>query len=432
MQKFVIPRKAVTALLAAGIFLTASCESETPSKADGQVSKKAERVQEKSKEETEERKPAPGRQPPANNAETQAKTLKEIAPAGDLERQVEQVYNRSALAVLSVTSRVVTTNIFDMSVPRQGTGSGFVYDDRGHVVTNYHVVKNARKVLVAVGEDQMMPAEIIGTDPSTDLAVLKVDEDLPSPLALGDSEALRVGQFVVALGNPFGLKRSLTFGVVSALGRVIRNPKGGFISEAIQTDTPINAGNSGGPLLDLKGNVIGINSMIVSPSGANAGVGFAVPSETVRRVVPALIRDGRYPHPWLGIQAIELNRGWVNLLQKAGVPVPVEKGLLVVGTYSGSPAADGDIRGGNRYLRLGGIQIPVGGDVIVRIEDQPVHSYKELVVYLEMNVQIGDTVMLTYYRGDEKQTTRLTVEDRPPLKAELHTDRAGDGLDLWP
>lgn len=285
-------------------------------------------------------------------------------------------------------------------------------------VTNYHLVRNAEKVLVSAGEEQTLPAEIIGTDPSTDLAVLKVDDGLPPPLELGDSEELQVGQFVVALGNPFGLKRSLTFGVVSALGRVIRNPKGGFISEAIQTDTPINAGNSGGPLLDLNGSVIGINSMIVSPSGANAGVGFAVPSETVRRVIPALIQNGRYPHPWLGIQTIELNRGWVKLMEKSGLEMPVDEGLLVVATYSGSPAAESEIQGGNRYLRLGNIQIPVGGDVIVRIEDQPVDTHKELIAYLENNVNIGEAITLTYYRGDEKRTARLTVEDRPPLKTE--------------
>lgn len=419
MQRFDIYRKFTPWILAAICFVVLSCEQEPQTNAAPPDQESAQAQQDKGgqpaeapqTEPSETREAAPAPAPPASE-------VKALADPSALEKQIARVYEGSAQSVLNVTTRIVTTNIFNMSIPQQGTGSGFVWDDRGHVVTNYHLVRKAEKVLVSAGEEQTLPAEIIGTDPSTDLAVLKVDDDLPPPLALGNSEDLRVGQFVVALGNPFGLKRSLTFGVVSALGRVIRNPKGGFISEAIQTDTPINVGNSGGPLLDLNGNVIGINSMIVSPSGANAGIGFAVPSETVRRVIPALIQNGRYPHPWLGIQTIELNRGWVKLLQEAGLDVPVEKGLLVVATYSGSPAAESEIRGGDRYIRLGNIQIPVGGDIIVRIEDQPVDTHKELIAYLENNVQIGEIVSLTYYRGDEKQSAQLTVEDRPPLKTE--------------
>jgi len=419
MQRFDLKSKITPMILAlaAICFVALSCEQEPQTPVPPPEQKAAQTQPDKDSRPAEKPQPETAGQrvtapaPPAT--EVQA-----LADPSVLEKKIARVYESSARSVLNVTSRIVTTNIFNMSIPQQGTGSGFVWDDRGHVVTNYHLVRNAEKVLVSAGEEQTLPAEIIGTDPSTDLAVLKVDDGLPPPLELGDSEELQVGQFVVALGNPFGLKRSLTFGVVSALGRVIRNPKGGFISEAIQTDTPINAGNSGGPLLDLNGSVIGINSMIVSPSGANAGVGFAVPSETVRRVIPALIENGRYPHPWLGIQTIELNRGWVKLMEKSGLEMPVDEGLLVVATYSGSPAAESEIQGGNRYLRLGNIQIPVGGDIIVRIEDQAINNRKELIAYLENYVNIGQTVTLTYYRGDDKRTARLTVEDRPPLKAE--------------
>jgi len=184
-------------------------------------------------------------------------------------------------------------DFFFNPVPQEGTGSGFIYDDEGHIVTNYHVVENAEELSVTLADGKTYPAESVGVDPSTDLAVLRIDVDeLPRPAPLGESDNLRVGQFVVAIGNPFGLERTLTVGVISSLGRVIESPDGRFIGEVIQTDAAINRGNSGGPLLDLEGRVIGVNSQIVSPSGANAGIGFSVPVNAVRRVVPELIAQG--------------------------------------------------------------------------------------------------------------------------------------------
>jgi len=196
--------------------------------------------------------------------------------------------------------RGYTYNVFRQVVPQEGSGSGFVYDTQGHIVINYHVVENAEEIPVTLAGGQMYEAEIVGTDPASDLAVIRIDagEDLPEPLALGDSDDLRVGQFVLAIGNPFGLEQTLTTGVISALGRVIESSDGSFIGEAIQTDAAINPGNSGGPLLDLKGRVAGVNSQIVSPSGSSSGVGFAVSASTLQRVVPALTADGEYPHPW--------------------------------------------------------------------------------------------------------------------------------------
>jgi len=183
-------------------------------------------------------------------------------------------------------------------IPTEGSGSGFLIDAAGHIVTNYHVVAGADLVTVAFAGVQCCEAQVVGTDSSTDLAVLRVKRsDLPIPLELADSDGLRIGQFVVAIGNPFGLEQTLTLGVISALGRVIQSPDDRFIDEAIQTDAAINPGNPGGPLLDLDGKVIGVNSQIISPSRASAGIGFAVSSNTVRRVVPELIATGRDPHP---------------------------------------------------------------------------------------------------------------------------------------
>ena len=222
-------------------------------------------------------------------------------PANALEAQVEAVYDMVGPAVVNVTSVSYAYDFFFRPIPQEGTGSGFIYDTEGHIVTNYHVVKDAEELSVTLTDGQVYQAEIVGVDPSNDLAVIHIQaDDLPQPVALGDSDSLRVGQFVVAIGNPFGQVGSLTVGVVSALGRIIESPDGRFIGEAIQTDAAINPGNSGGPLLDLRGRVIGVNSQIISPSRASAGIGFAVPADTVQRVVPQLIAQGRYPHPWLG------------------------------------------------------------------------------------------------------------------------------------
>ncbi len=210
--------------------------------------------------------------------------------ANPLEAQVEAVGRLAGPSVVNVTSTIVGQNFFSQPVPSQAVGSGFVYDTRGHIVTNYHVVEKAQSVAVSLKSGTSYPAKVIGSDASTDLAVLEVaGVELPPPLALGSSSRVQVGQFVVALGNPFGLTHTLTFGVISALGRVIQSPDGRFIGEALQTDTPINPGNSGGPLLTLGGEVVGVNSQIISPSGSSAGVGFAIPLNLVKRIVPQII-----------------------------------------------------------------------------------------------------------------------------------------------
>jgi len=335
-------------------------------------------------------------------------------PANALEAQVEEVYDQAGSAVVNVTSVTYAYDFFFNPVPQEGSGSGFVYDSEGHIVTNYHVIEDAEELSVTLADGQNYSAEVVGEDPTNDLAVIHIDaENLPEPVSLGDSDILRVGQFVVAIGNPFGLERTLTAGVISSLGRVIRGPDNRFIGEVIQTDAAINPGNSGGPLLDLKGRVIGVNSQIVSPSQANAGVGFAVPSNTVRRVVPELIARGRYPHPWLGIEPISLTAERARAFRQAGMEGVLESGVLVLQVVRGGPAQEAGIRGGSRLVQIGRYRIPLGGDIITAIDGEPIADYQDLTVYLETETQVEDTVDVTVIRNGEEQTIEVTLEERP-------------------
>jgi S1-C subfamily serine protease len=335
--------------------------------------------------------------------------------AESLEAQIQTVYQRASPAVVNITTRSIAYDFFLNAVPREGSGSGFVYDTQGHIVTNYHVIENARELQVTFADSQTLAARVVGADPSNDLAVIKVDglKDSPQPLPLGDSEGLQVGQFVIAIGNPFGLERTLTFGVVSATGRVIRSPDDRVVGEVIQTDAAVNPGNSGGPLLNLRGELIGVNTAILSPSGASAGIGFAIPSRTVKRVVPKLISEGRYPHPWLGVQLFDLTPQRVQALERLGLKLPVEQGVMIVEVEETSPAAKGGLRGGTRVARLGNVMLPVGGDVIIAIDEQPIRSTLDLVIYLETRTQVGQTVQIKIIREGQTQTIPVTLAARP-------------------
>jgi S1-C subfamily serine protease len=336
-------------------------------------------------------------------------------PANALEGQVVAVYESAAPGVVNISTIVIAYDFFMRPVPQEGgTGSGFVYDAEGHIVTNYHVVENAEELSVTLADGEVYPAQIVGVDPSNDLAVVRIDvENLPQPIALGDSDVLRVGEFVVAIGNPFGLERTLTVGVISSLGRVIQSPDGRFIGEAIQTDAAINPGNSGGPLLDLEGRVIGVNSQIISPSRASAGIGFAVPVNTVKRVVPQLIAQGHYAHPWLGVESLGLTPERAQAFREAGMDVPVDKGLLMIEVVPGGPADRAGIRGGDRIVQLGNVRLPLGGDIITAINGEAVDDLQELTVYLETQTQVGDTVEVTIFRGSVEQNVRVTLAERP-------------------
>jgi S1-C subfamily serine protease len=349
--------------------------------------------------------------------QTPRPTAVPVAPmtaANQLEDEIEAVFKEAGPAVVNITSRVVVMDLFMQPVPQEGTGSGFVYDRQGHIVTNYHVVENAESVSVAFASGESYPATVVGQDPSTDLAVLQVQvPSLPDPLPVGDSSQLRVGQFVMAIGNPFQLERTLTLGIISALQRVIQSPDGRFIGEAIQTDAAINPGNSGGPMLNLAGEVVGVNSQIISPSGAYAGIGFAISSNTVRRIVPVLISNGSFPHPWLGVSISDLTPDAIQALQGVGVDLGVTHGVLILNVVSGSPAEASGLRGGSRQVQLGGSIVPVGGDVITAINDQQISTGQDLTMYLDAETNVGDRVELTIVRGGEEQTISVTLGEMP-------------------
>jgi S1-C subfamily serine protease len=339
-----------------------------------------------------------------------------VEASNSLEAQVIAVYENVSPAVVNITNRGYVYDFFMQAVPQEGSGSGFVYDQAGHIVTNYHVIENAEELSVTLANGKVYDAKVIGVDPTNDLAVigLNANVDLPDPIVLGDSGNLRVGQFVVAIGNPFGLERTLTTGVISALGRVIQSPEDNrFIGEAIQTDASINPGNSGGPLLDLKGRVIGVNSQIISPSQASAGIGFAVSANTVRRVVPELIARGYYPHPWLGATMLTLTPANVNVFRDGGMQVPVEAGLLVSEVAPGGPADEAGIRGGDRAMRAGRYQLLLGGDIITAINGKPVGDFQELTVYLETQTKVGDSVQVAIVRDGQEQTLAVTLGEQP-------------------
>ena len=340
-----------------------------------------------------------------------------VEPSADiqtLQSEVEAVYETVGDSVVNIAVTTLAYDFFMNPVPQEGTGSGFVYDTEGHIVTNWHVIQDADEIQVAFADGTTLEAEMVGSDPANDLAVIKVDpegHDL-DPIPVGESDDLRVGQFVVAIGNPFGLEQTVTFGVISSLGRTIQSPEGGrFIGEAIQTDAAINPGNSGGPLLNLAGELIGVNAQIVSPSRANAGIGFAIPVNTARRVVPELIENGRYAHPWMGISFLDLGR-WSTVLQRAEIDVP-EQGVLILEVMPDSPADDAGLRGGERVAVVGNTRVPVGGDVITAINGESIRGWSDLNIYLELETRVGETVDVTVVRDGEEVTVPLTLVERP-------------------
>jgi S1-C subfamily serine protease len=333
-----------------------------------------------------------------------------------LQSQIIDVYESASPAVVNITSSTTVASAFGGAMPQEGTGSGFVYDGQGHIVTNYHVVEDADKVTVTFGDSTVYEATIVGTDPINDLAVLGIDagDSLPAPLELTDSDALRIGQFVLAIGNPFRLDQTLTLGVVSALGRVIDSPEGNrFIGEAIQTDAAINPGNSGGPMLDLNGRVIGVNSQIISPSGANAGIGFAVSANSVARVVPELIASGRYRHPWLGVQLFTLSPSSADALRDAGINLTVDAGLLIMNVVQDSPADQAGLSDGSRTAQVNGTDVPVDSDILVAINGEPARSFEELTVYLETSTRVGETAQVTVLRDGRELILPVTLGELP-------------------
>ena len=287
-------------------------------------------------------------------------------------------------------------------------GSGFVYDTNGHIITNNHVVSGGGRLDVTFPDGTVYRASLIGSDPFTDLAVLYLEDVPPEklvPLPLADSSAIRVGEQVAAIGNPFGLSGSMSAGIISGLGRLIPAQEAGDFSipDVIQTDAPINPGNSGGPLLNMRGEVIGINSAIFSTTGQFAGVGFAIPSNTIDKVVPSLITSGSFKHPWLGVAGSDMTPG---IADRLGLEEP--RGFLVMEVVAGSPAEQAGIRGGDEDATIDGVPIKLGGDVIVGVDNKTVRKIDDILVYLQREKAVGDELQLTILRdGQEMQITAL-------------------------
>ncbi len=333
-------------------------------------------------------------------------------PAGktECEKRIIQVYQNVSPAVVNITTKILAEDFFWGVVPEEGAGSGFLWDREGHIVTNYHVVEGAQSIQVSFGDQVSEPAKVIGVDPLNDLAVIKV-EKVPTgvePVKPGKISNVRVGETAIAIGNPFGqFGRTLTAGVVSALDRTIKTEQG-VLRHAIQTDAAINHGNSGGPLLDSSGRLIGVNSAIYSPSGTSAGVGFAIPVSTVSRVVPVLIQKGHYPHPWLGAIGYDITPSLARALR-----LPVDHGLLVARLYQNSPAAKAGIIGANKVVIVGNRRFLIGGDILLKVNDHKLTTWEDLNDYLETNTRVGETVEFTLVRGRKTIVVPVTLEERP-------------------
>ncbi|RME10752.1 MAG: PDZ domain-containing protein [Ardenticatenia bacterium] len=351
----------------------------------------------------EQEEAQPPSEEPAAPTDLAALTDEQIVAAQS--RVIRRVYERVAPSVVNI---VVTSD----SLLGGGEGSGFVIDKEGHIVTNNHVVADANEIIVKFSEGTEVKASLVGTAPDVDLAVIKVEVD-PSilvPVEMGSMNDLAVGDLVIAIGNPFGFERTVTTGIVSALGRTIPRATGQFsLPNLIQTDAAINPGNSGGPLLDIHGRVVGVNTLIFSQTpGANSGVGFAIPIDTVKRVVPDLIETGQFQYPYIGIQALTLTP---TLAEALGTSV--QHGVLVQEVIPDSPAEKAGLRGGTEEVQIPGFgAVLKGGDIIIGVDDVQVESFDDLINYLDTK-RVGDTIRLRIVRDGEEQEVDLTLGPRP-------------------
>ncbi len=323
------------------------------------------------------------------------------------------VYEHVSPAVVNITSQIVTTDFFFGDMQSEGSGSGFLWDAAGHIVTNYHVVQGAQEISVSFGNDVNEKATVVGTDPQNDLAVLKVDS-VPqgtAPVQVGTSTGLKVGQSAYAIGNPFGqFERTMTQGIISALNRTIQTENNSVLRGVIQTDAAINRGNSGGPLLDSTGRLIGVNSAIFSPTGTSAGVGLSIPVDKVKLVVPELIKNGRYPHPWLGVEELGYE---ISPALARGLDLPVQEGLLVARAYQGSPADQAGIRTATDQVIFGNRRYLVGGDILTGIDGRKLTKWDELSAYLDEEAKVGQTVTLEIVREGKRMELKATLGDTP-------------------
>lgn len=337
----------------------------------------------------------------------------DVLPALELELEEELLALAAAeeQLLINLYERVDSSvvNIAVSTAFGAGSGSGFVLDKDGHIVTNNHVIEGADQILVSFADGTLVEAELVGADADSDLAVIRVDvpADLLREVTLGDSSTLRVGQRAIAVGNPFGLEQTMTTGIISALGRVVRQESGFSLAQLIQTDAAINPGNSGGPLLNARAEVIGVNTLIFSSSGSSSGVGFAVPVNTVKRVVPSLITTGSYDDPWLGISGLS-----ISSIVAESLDLPVEQGILLQEVVDDGPADRAGLRGFDPQAAVDGEPSSGNGDIIVAIDGVEVGDMDDLIVYLAATA-VGQTVQLDIIREGANQRVEVILDERP-------------------
>ena len=357
--------------------------------------------------------PAPGElgvpAPPRAVPEPRVVPVEPIArvPGGTI--ALESIFERVEGGVVSV--RVISP---DEESRGGGSGSGFVHDAQGHIITNEHVVDEGGKITVTFLDGRSYNAEIVGVDTFTDIAVIKADSGpvLLQPLPIGDSSVLRVGEPVAAIGNPFGLSGSMTSGIVSQLGRLLPVQESDFsIPDIIQTDAPINPGNSGGPLLNAGGEVIGMNTAIQTNTGQFVGIGFAIPSQTILKVVPRLITDGEYRHPWIGVSGIDI---YPDLAQTLGLED--SRGFLISGVARGGPADRGGLQGSSTIVEINGAPVSIGGDIILAVDGIDVRKIDDILIHLQREKAVGDSISLRVLRDGDERLVTLTLDERPRVE----------------
>jgi len=319
------------------------------------------------------------------------------------------IYSRVGPGVVNITSVVVERDFFSRPVPKEGAGSGAIIDTKGHILTNHHVIRNSNKLEVTLSDGSRWPARLVGSDPGNDLAVLKIEAPGKklTVIPMGDSSQLEVGQKVLAIGNPFGLGQTLTTGIISSLARSIRSESGILINDVIQTDAAINPGNSGGPLLDSNGKIIGINSAIISPTGASVGIGFAIPINTAKRILPDLISKGRVSYPWIGASVYPLIPEFSNYLG-----LIAERGAMIMEIVPNGPADKAGLRGGNRRVQVGNSLIIIGGDVITELNSEKVNSSDDLIRTIRDH-RPGDNIKLKILRDGRFLRINVILGEKP-------------------
>jgi len=329
----------------------------------------------------------------------------EIVPSYSKKLSLIEIFENSEAGVVRVNIQRT-----EESITSAGLGSGFVFDKKGHIITNAHVVKDAKKVVITFLDGRSYNAEIIGVDTFTDIAVIKVNAGLSllHPLSLGDSSNLRVGEPVAAIGNPFGLSGSMTSGIVSQLGRLLPSGAGYSIPDVIQTDAAINPGNSGGPLLNMRGEIVGINTAIQSATGEFAGVGFAIPSQTLAKIVPSLIKNGEYKHPWIGISGRDIGPDLAKVLKLNDA-----LGFLVVTVIPDSPASRAGLQGSENTVEMDGIQYIVGGDIILSVDGLEVRKISDILIHLQRAKSVGDEMVLEIIRDGRTTNFTIILGERP-------------------